>query len=270
MESRSPHFANDTCIICHLPEQANDKLRVPTTGLQTIITYGELFNCTDLQKHLQNSRDQQANEDSSSIVVQIHASCQKTISNEIRKKKRSGSTCDVGDVPTSSKVRRRSSTPTVFNWKDHCLFGGESCVHDSRHPDRSIIFAVCQTIEYRGELLERLKCRNDSFAETVRSRLLSCSDLPAAEARYHYACRDKFNIETEQSSSEQQTKRKGRPTDHAQIESFNRLCDWLEAEGELYSVTELYHQMKLFSDSEDAIYSSSQVHYVFSFKIMVD
>ena len=51
MESKSSHLISDTCIICHLPEQANDKLRrVTATGLQTIIKYSQLFNVIDLKE----------------------------------------------------------------------------------------------------------------------------------------------------------------------------------------------------------------------------
>ncbi|CAM1306613.1 Uncharacterised protein r2_g1644 [Pycnogonum litorale] len=190
MESESSRLISDTCIICHLPEQANDKLRrVTATGLQTIITYSQLFNVIDLERNLlQNAHDQHVDEENN--PVQIHVSCQKTIGNEIRKKKRSGSAANVEDVPTASKIRRRSCTPVVFNWKEHCLFCADPCVNDERHPDRKKI-GLCQTIQYRGELLEKLKSRSDSFAETLRIRLLSCNDLPAAEARYHTVCRDR-------------------------------------------------------------------------------
>lgn len=216
MESESSRLISDTCIICHLPEQANDKLRrVTVTGLQTVITYSQLFNITDLERDLQQNADDQ-HLDEEINPVQIHVSCQKTIGNEIRKKKRSGSATNVEDVPTASKIRRRSSTPAVFNWKENCLFCADRCVNDERHPDRKKI-ALCQTMQYREELLEKFKSRSDSFAETLRARLLSCYDLPAAEARYHIVCRNRFNIksdqqissnETDQSSTVKETKQK--------------------------------------------------------------
>ena len=108
IESKPSRFISDTCIICHLPEIAKDKLRrVTATGLQTIITYSQLFNVIDLERDLlQNAHDQHLDEDNN--PVQIHISCQKTIGNEIRKKKRPGSAANVQDVPTAIKIRRRS------------------------------------------------------------------------------------------------------------------------------------------------------------------
>ena len=36
-----------------------------------------------------------------------------------------------------------------------------------------------------------------------------------------------------------------------QTENFKKLCDWFEKECELYTIYELFKQMKLFSDDPD-------------------
>ena len=77
------------------------------------------------------------------------------------------------------------------------------------------------------------------MADTVRRRVSSCSDLVAEEARYHRQCRDNFNVASLKCTS---------------TSCFVKLCNWLEMEGDLYSVAELYDQMKKLAVS-DEIYS---------------
>ena len=86
---------------------------------------------------------------------------------------------------------------------------------------------------------------------------------PQHRPGYHKVYRNRFNLksdqqipfnEADQSSTveENKTKRstKGPETD----ENFSKSCNWLEAEAKLYSVSELFDQMKLLSDHEDEIY----------------
>ena len=89
-------FTSETCVICKQPERENDKLRRPNTGLQQIINYSEIFNLSDLKKTLLQASGKNGDQ----TVVKIRASCQKSIGNEIRKRKwkRSGGS----DAATSS------------------------------------------------------------------------------------------------------------------------------------------------------------------------
>ena len=74
----------------------------------------------------------------------------------------------------------------------------------------------------------------------------------AEEARYHRQCRDKFNVASLKCTST--SGRKGRPKNVTQEGNFVKLCNWLEMEEDLYSVTELYEQMKKLAASGE-IYS---------------
>ena len=93
------------------------------------------------------------------------------------------------------------------------------------------------------------------MADTVRRRVSSCSDLVTEEARYHRQCRDNFNVASLKCTST--SGRKGRPKNVTQEGNYVKLCNWLEMEEDLYSVAELYVQMKKLAAS-DEIYSKPQ------------
>ena len=79
-------------------------------------------------------------------------------------------------------------------------------------------------------------------ARVIEHRVLNCYDLPSAEARYHKLCRDQFNL---QSIGKTSTDRKGRPCKDA--DGFEALCEWIETQGELYTLEELQEHLKIMT-----------------------
>ena len=75
-------------------------------------------------------------------------------------------------------------------------------------------------------LLQCAERRNDLWGQNVKDRLQSCNDLVAEEVIYHTACmhRFKFNKKTD--------KNVGRPVDPALMNGFEKICHWLEEEGD--------------------------------------
>ena len=101
------------------------------------------------------------------------------------------------------------------------------------------------TLEYyKSNLLDR----TDEKSLKILTRLSGCSDLPAVEARYHHDCRSEFQLSMITSPEKNP---RGRPNGKIQKENFDRLCDWLENEGELYTVQELFTKMKELSDTPE-------------------
>lgn len=92
--------------------------------------------------------------------------------------------------PPPRKRTRHDVHPFCF--KQHCIFCGQACVKDRKHPNRRPI-VKCQTADYgkkRGgfkeAILEVCAKRTDKQSEDVRLRILSAtSDLHAADAQYH-------------------------------------------------------------------------------------
>ena len=97
----------------------------------------------------------------------------------------------------------------------------------------------------KDKILELVANKSDELSLTVHRRVTSCSDLPAVDARYHIKCRKRLHIASISSPS---GSNRGRPVNTTQTENFRKLCDWFERECELYTVYELFEQMKLLSD----------------------
>jgi len=123
------------------------------------------------------------------LSVKIHGQCQKNVGNSIRKRKANPS-ITLGNQSKIAKMTTRKSIDT-FNWKEHCLFCGEECHIDTKHPERRPIFEAT-FLHYRDSILGYCESRNDSGAEDVKRRVINCIDLVQAEGRYQDDCRIKF------------------------------------------------------------------------------
>ena len=77
------------------------------------------------------------------------------------------------------------------------------------------------------------------------------SDLVAAEARYHVSCSTNFEHPVPK------FKKKGRPTSTRKLMLFEKTCESLEDDIELYMVAEFHN---LMSKLGDEIYSPKMTH----------
>ena len=70
-------------------------------------------------------------------------------------------------------------------------------------------------------------CDNRGNAEglAVKRQIMSCSDLVAAEGRYHMKCQDTFSLDSNSAKSINSLYKKGRPEIIEQPENFNKLCE---------------------------------------------
>ena len=95
------------------------------------------------------------------------------------------------------------------------------------------------TIPLRQTLLNVCELRKDDWSNDIQRRLLSCNDLVAEEALYHFKCMLNFRLKHPSEN------KKGRPTDIAMMNNFEKICHWLEEDSgcELYTLTELHDKM---------------------------
>ena len=108
--------------------------------------------------------------------------------------------------------------------------------HRSRLPVRSV-----GTIPVRDKLLQVCNVRNDSWSNEVRIRFNDCIALVAAEAIYHKACHRKFTLNKKRSIKNIKSPEQSESHDKSDI--FLRLCNWVDTEVKLYTVTELHTKM---------------------------
>ena len=106
------------------------------------------------------------------------------------------------------------------------------------------------TLPMRDKLLECCDKRGGLWSSEVETRLHGCIDLVAAEAIYHDNCFSRFMLNKELGGTIATKTVQGRPTDQGMLQSFEKLCLWLdtEADAELYTLSELRTKMEEFSD----------------------
>ena len=206
-------------------------------GIQKLIDYSDKIQDYVLNQYL---KDCQADDK----IVKVHRECQREVYNELKRKS------NVAPSQVKKAKSTRASIGFVFNWKKDCFFCAKPCVVNKKHPDRNDFRQVC-TLPMRNKVLQLSAKRSDSWALEVQRRVLHCHDLVAAEARYHKSCRDKFYFGTDGES----IKSPGRPTNEKCLNNFSLLCEWLESEGEMYSLTEIHKKMMDIAAGDDNVYS---------------
>jgi hypothetical protein len=132
------------------------------------------------------------------------------------------------------------STSTEFDWQQNCFVCGQSAIYDQRHPDKSDVIRV-ESLELEDHFLTVRNNIGDEWRFTVSHPLHSCIDLVAAEARYHRNCNTNFACSTVHSQ-------KRRPVDSANLDAFNKTCEWLEStDSDLLTLAELMEKSKFFT-----------------------
>ena len=180
-------FNFNACIVCGKDDA--DGLSNVQRGIQAVLDYTELYSVDRNHQLVNHLKTENAG-------VKIHRHCQKNLNRSLRKRKCSNE-CE-SNVP--KKTRKQTGE---FTWKEHCFYRGGQC-DDVKHPDRKSAYRIVnedafhrnKSMSFRENLLGACNARKDEWAESVKCRLVNCSDLVSVKARYHIACRDNFNLIT--------------------------------------------------------------------------
>ena len=105
------------------------------------------------------------------------------------------------DVTESPRPTLRRDSIMTFDFKTHCFICSEKCGKGEQHPDRTKEWCRAETLGSHDTILqlcsERLeKLLNDQQVVSMKRRILSCTDLVAAEGRYHKKCRGLLLLKT--------------------------------------------------------------------------
>ena len=151
--------------------------------------------------------------------------------------------------PTPKRSRR--STESVFNFKEHCLFCGKTCLPlDPKNPKRWRRVVTCRTADrgkgqqtFRDSILQTCRERNDAWAQDVQERVLhAVSDLHAADAQYHKDCLSSFSSNLPNVSMRDKV-----PED----EAFNEVVkNLLDDETRIWNSNEVYKLYQSFHGCE--------------------
>ena len=234
------------CIFCNEVDVLTNLQRVKC-GFDVLVK-----NCQSLGKQDAAERLWSAKEDDSQIHV--HNSCRKELVNDLRDKSGQCVQSGYADDPLSKKRKGNRMSNIAFDWKEQCFVCEKLC--DSRETWHLCVYKHPSGPQYtRDTMLAYLANKTDDLSNSVRGRLLTISDLPAEEARYHNYCKNKLFL-----SQSSKTKR-GRPSNEKQANVFLKLCDWFEKECDIVTLKALHEKMfELAKESNDPdqAYSSAQ------------
>ena len=153
------------------------------------------------------------------------------------------------------------SQQTSFYLEKQLFLVWPNAIVDTHHPDRNGVQVVATILSttvdistkklttFREKILNICTRRLDLWASQVESRLQNCIDLVAEEAVYHKSCYCKFTSDKSLGNSE--NKVAGRPENKDMLAIFTKLCEWLESEAELYTLSELHQKMKDLSSGKE-------------------
>ena len=212
------------CSICSLPGDDNRNLvHVTEKGIETL-----LKSCN--KKKDKSVRD---NIEAALESVYVHADCRKAYTDPRKFKKR------MTDVAVKSKRIKLSSLN--FDYKSSCFYCSKpiylrSSTHaySNRKPYRSVA-----TLETKQQVLDKCSQRSDEWADEVRTHVLNCIDLVAAEAIYHVDCAARFFSGKPKSL----VCGSGWSEDCDKAVFFSQTCEWLESNMDLIKLNEAYEYM---------------------------
>lgn len=224
-------MSDTVCFICE-NELTNDFVVVKRKGIISLINASVVRN--DGKDSVLQGLDS----------IKVHINCRKQYvridpikPNEINENR---------DVPIKSPIKGqlRSARP-LFNFKSTCFFCAEFIDdnflnNENKKPayKRRKVFNV-RSLTLRGSILQMALKRDDEFGKIVWKRVISESDLVAAEAIYHHDCYVKFSR-----TSSISTQKRGRPKVSNISESMDIIFDYIEMSEECqFSIDDLIEEL---------------------------
>jgi hypothetical protein len=165
----------------------------------------------------------------------------------------------------SSHQNALRSAEVAFSFGTCCLFCGIK-IDLQQMQKRSLEIYPVATIEAKNIILKICSDRNDSWAESVRCRLQTVHDLPAADAQYHQLCNVNFRtgkqipqIFSPEGGPTKKTKKCGRPQDDEKTAAFLKVVAFLQDhDDEQTTVGDLVTKMEEYLENSDAAPYSSK------------
>ncbi|WAR20764.1 hypothetical protein MAR_014738 [Mya arenaria] len=173
----------------------------------------------------------------------VHIDCRKKYCNPINIKYDKKSKDELSSPP-----RELRSCNELFSFKEHCLFCGKTAklCGRKRGPD---VYPV-RTLDFQLQINSICTKRADEWANTIRSRLKTVNDLPAADALYHQTCSVNFRTmkampATYLQDLSAEKRFRGRPVSLNTQSAFHSVIKYLEDnDNEQITMTDLAAKMK--------------------------
>lgn len=174
--------------------QAKKEELIPakTVRIKNIIHCSKIYGD---EKHL---KLQKLLDDNNDMIIKCHKSCVSSYTSKVhieRHKRKRGAEPAVTGPCKVTRHSQSGGSGECFDFQKHCVFCGEFCslLADKKHPSRWREAYLFREMNIKASLLDVCEKRNDDASQSVQRRLQGAlSDLPAADARYHADCRQRF------------------------------------------------------------------------------
>ena len=230
-------------VLCQI--ETKESLSSIKSGLANLIQCAKDFKNTALENHLVAIQNEGETNTDNALEVKIHQSCRKTMSNDHEVKKHG--------APSTKKAR--------YDWKANCMFRDINCVFcgktytaDEKDPEREKDVHLQSTRSI--ETLSLISVKGEMMNEYVSSNIVSeavptCRSLLSQYVSHlnvtMYLSYLYVNLKAKRKTMAQGMK--GRPSKDS--DGFETLREWMETEGDLYTLDELRTQLQLIMESED-------------------
>ena len=122
----SNELSISTCVICRADISNDTDVATVSPGLNKLIEFSQKYGHSELNEYLLSRPS----------VVKVRNKYRNSYTNE-QKLKQALKRASEANSEEVAKPKLLRSTVVSFDWKVQCFFCKETCVIDSRHPDRS-------------------------------------------------------------------------------------------------------------------------------------
>ena len=164
----------------------------------------------------------------------VHTKCRQTYVNprviDSHNRKRAAASSQ----PENPAVVLRSSE-SPFGYDTNCLFCGNKDIYDGKSLKHKLI--PIRTLDFQRKILEACDIYQNDWTDTVRTRIMHVSDLPAADAVYHLQRSTNFRTgrripsmftATDSPTTPKVSRMSGRPKNDFRADAFLRVAEYLE------------------------------------------
>lgn len=236
-------YDETSCVICKKGESVSERLvAMRSDGRITLARFSTLHGDDSLSQYLSTVP----------TVVCVHKSCQRAYTKE-------NNVCSVSTESNQSFEKNLRSGVEKFDFHLSCVLCcrpvGKQTTDDYRE--------VQSKTKIHNTILQICEDRKDIWGLEVVSRLHTCGDLRAADARYHVKCYLYFSSGRQKplpGMPSTDFNARGRPTDREMLGVFETVCEWMESgDCELFTIAQLHEKMVELAYDPEKVYGQKYI-----------
>lgn len=245
-------YKEDACVICKQGPASEKLISMRSDGKATLANYCVMRGDFALSQYLATDPR----------VVCVHNSCRRMFTYH------SNLPSEPMDASASCEKNLRSVSVS-FDYHSDCVL----CCKPIRKPTQALgkqsadsYREVHSKDKIHSTIMQICEFRKDVWGLEVVSRLHTCVDLRAADARYHVRCYLHFSTGRQKPSLSTSglgvgvRHKGGRPADSEMLALFDAVCDWMESgDCELFTIGQLHEKMVEMAFNPQNVYDPGYI-----------